>query len=68
MEFGINNKRCKINKREGWDFLKILVDNCNKRGVECGKNLRNHWRVEMCVEGGFFFSKLVSVTSRLLER
>ena len=26
---------------EGGIFLKILVYKCNKRGVDCGKNLRN---------------------------
>ena len=56
-------------------FGKKLVYNCNKRGVEDGKNLRNQytWMVEMCVEGGFLFfggrnfSKSVSVTPRLLD-
>ena len=44
--------------------------NCNKRGVEGGKNLKNQktWRLEMCVEDGFFFSKLISLTPPLLER
>ena len=42
---------------EGGIFWKKLVHKCNKRGVEGGKNLKNQqtWRVEMCVEGGFFF-------------
>ena len=56
-----------ICKRRGWDFWEKLVHNCNKRGVEGGKNLRNQlktWRVEMCVEGGFFFK----ISKRLLER
>ena len=47
-------------------FWKKLVHRCNKHGVEGGKNLRNTWRVEMCVEDGFFFSKSISVTLRLL--
>ena len=28
-----------ICKRRGWDFWEKLVHNCNKRGVEGGKNL-----------------------------
>ena len=41
-------------------FWKKLVHSCNKGGVEGGKNLRNQqmWRMEMCVEGGFFFQNL----------
>ena len=30
------------NKRGGWDFVEKLMHNSNKRGVEGGKNLRNH--------------------------
>ena len=42
VEVGINVK--------GVFFWKILVHNCNHRGVEGGKNLRNQF-----VEGEFFF-------------
>ena len=45
-EAGINVEGCKsfkINKRGGWDFSgKKIVHNCNKRGVEGGKNVRNN--------------------------
>ena len=49
---------------EGGIFWKKLGYNCNNRGVEGGKKSKK----SINVEGGFFFSKSVSLTSRLLER
>ena len=46
------------------------LHNCNKRGVEGGKKSKKSINLKgrnVC-GGGIFFSKSVSVTSRLLER
>jgi hypothetical protein len=66
---GVQKLQSQYTWRVGF-FGKKLVHNCNKRGVEGGRKFKKSINVEGGnVHGGWiFFSKSVSMTSRLLER